>query len=137
MTRVNDEHAWPVKMHSWRDKVRAVFAISTSSRTTAADFPPNSSVHRATRSAQIAPIRRPAVVDPVKVILSTRGSRTSCSETCRSAVRTLRTPGGNPTDSATSASTYASAGASGEDLRMTVQPAINADATLYADQAHR
>ena len=44
-----------------------------SSRITAADFPPSSSVQRAMRSPQSDAIRRPAAVEPVKVILSTPG----------------------------------------------------------------
>ena len=40
---------------------------------TAADFPPSSRVHRAIRSPQIDAMRRPAAVEPVKVILSTPG----------------------------------------------------------------
>jgi hypothetical protein len=75
-------------------------------------------------------MRRPAAVDPVKVILSTRGSRTSSSETSRSAVTTLSTPGGRPAASAASAIRYPSPGASGEDLSTTVQPASRAGATL-------
>ena len=77
--------------------------MSMSSRITAADLPPSSRVQRAIRSPQIEAIRRPAAVDPVKVILSTRGSRTSNSETSRSAVSTLSTPGGSPAASAASA----------------------------------
>ena len=76
-----------------------------SSRMTAADFPPSSRVQRAIRSPHNEAMRRPAAVDPVKVILSTRGSRTSSSETSRSAVTTLSTPGGRPTASAISAMT--------------------------------
>ena len=67
-----------------------------SSRMTAADLPPSSSVQRAMRSPHIDAMRRPATVEPVKVILSTRGSRTSSSDTSRSAVTTLSTPGGRP-----------------------------------------
>ena len=97
---------------------------------TAADLPPSSRVQRAIRSPQMEAIRRPAAVDPVKVILSTRGSRTRSSDTSRSAVTTFRTPGGRPTASATSAITYASPGASGEAFRTTVQPASRAGAIL-------
>ena len=75
-----------------------------SSRMTAADLPPSSRVQRAIRSPQMEAMRRPAAVEPVKVILSTRGSRTSSSETSRSAVTTLSTPAGRPTASAASAS---------------------------------
>ena len=67
----------------------------------------------------------------MKVILSTRGSRTSSSETSRSAVSTFSTPGGRPTDSAISEITYPSAGASGEDFSTTVQPASSAGAILW------
>ncbi len=48
-------------------------ARSMSSRMTAADLPPSSRVQRAIRSPQMAAIFRPAAVEPVKVILSTRG----------------------------------------------------------------
>ena len=83
--------------------VLAAVAMSMSSRITAADLPPSSSVQRAIRSPHSDAIRRPAAVDPVKVILSTRGSRASSSETSRSAVTTFSTPGGSPAASATSA----------------------------------
>ncbi len=87
-------------------------------------------MQRAIRSPQMEAILRPAAVEPVKVILSTRGSRTSSSETSRSAVTTLMTPGGRPMDSAISDSTRPSAGASGEFFRITVQPASRAGASL-------
>ncbi len=89
-------------MHSACASACAVAAMSASSRMTAADLPPSSSVTRAIRSPQIEAIRRPAAVEPVKVILSTRGSRTSSSETSRSAQITLSTPGGRPAASAAS-----------------------------------
>ncbi len=60
---------------------------------------------RPIRSPRIDPIRRPAAVDPVNVILSMRGSRTSSSDTSRSAVTTLSTPGGSPISAAASAVT--------------------------------
>ena len=98
---------------------------------TAADLPPSSRVQRAIRSPQSEAMRRPAAVEPVNAILSTRGSRTSSSETSRSAVTTLSTPGGSPTASATSASRYAAAGRLGRRLqRSTVQPASSAGAIL-------
>ncbi len=135
MMRVSDEQTWPARKHSAPDSVAAAVARSMSSRTTAADFPPSSSVQRAMRSPHSDAIFRPAAVEPVKVILSTRGSRTSSSDTSRSAVRTLRTPGGRPIASATSATTYASPGASGEAFSTTVQPASSAGATLLAMSA--
>src|SRR6266700_4611722 len=99
---------------------------------TAADLPPSSSVHRATRSPQMDAMRRPAAVDPVKVILLTRGSRTSNSEFSRSAVNVFHTPGGRPTSSAISAMTCPAPGASGEDLITTVHPDSSAGAALNA-----
>jgi len=74
---------------------------------------------------------RPAAVEPVKAILSTRWSRTISSDTSRSAVRTLNTPCGRPTSSAISAIRYPAPGASGDTFTITVQPANNAGATLY------
>src|SRR6185437_575407 len=81
-------------------------------------------------SPQSEAIRRPAAVEPVKVILSTRGSTTSDSEAWRSAVIMLSTPGGRPTDSAISLTMYPSAGASGEHFSTTVHPASSAGAIL-------
>src|SRR5258706_12785554 len=97
---------------------------------TAADLPPSSSVHRAMRSAHKEAMRLPAALEPVKLILSTPGCRTSASDACRWAVTTLRTPGGKPTDPAISATMYAAPGASGDALIITVQPVSNAGATL-------
>ena len=101
--RVSEAQTWPDSRHSAWDSACAAPARSASSRITAADLPPSSRVQRAIRSPQIEAIRRPAAVDPVKVILSTRRSRTSSSETSRSAVTTLSTPAGRPTASAASA----------------------------------
>ena len=101
--RVSDEQTWPARKHSDRARVWAAASRSASSRMTAADLPPSSRVQRAMRSPQSEAMRRPVAVDPVKVILSTPGSRTSNSETSRSAVTTLRTPGGRPMASAASA----------------------------------
>ena len=105
MTRVSDEHTWPLRPHSALASVLAAVPRSMSSRTTAADFPPSSSVQRAMRSPHSDAMRRPAAVDPVNVILSTPGLVTSSSETSRSAVTTLSTPGGRPICSAASANT--------------------------------
>ena len=106
--------------------VAAVDAMSASSKTTAALLPPSSRVKRAIRSPHSEAMRRPAAVEPVKEILSTRGSVTSSSDTARSAVTRLSTPGGRPTSRATSARMYASPGASGDAFRMMVQPASSA-----------
>ncbi len=70
---VSDAQTWPDSRHSACASAAAAVSMSASSRMTAADLPPSSSVTRAIRSPQIDAIRRPAAVDPVKVILSTRG----------------------------------------------------------------
>ena len=134
--RVSEEQTWPERMHSAGEGAGGG-PMSTSSRMTAADLPPSSRVQRAIRSPQIEAMRRPAAVEPVKEILSTRGSRTSSSDTSRSAVTTLSTPAGRPTASATSARMYPSPGASGEAFRTTVHPASSAGRGLVADQAQR
>ena len=109
----------------------ATAAMSASSSTTAADFPPSSSVQRAMRSPQSAAILRPAAVEPVNVILSTRGSATSSCDTSRSAVTTLSTPGGRPIAAAASATSRPSPGASGDDFSTTVHPARSAGPILW------
>ena len=76
MILVRDEQTCPERKHSAWDRVRAAVSMSMSSRMTAADLPPSSRVQRAIRSPQMEAMRRPAAVEPVKVILSTRGSRT-------------------------------------------------------------
>jgi hypothetical protein len=63
MIRVNDEHASPDGKHSALTSVCAAVPRSISSRITAADLSPSSSVHRAIRSPQTDAIRRPAAVD--------------------------------------------------------------------------
>ena len=51
--RVSDEHTWPDRKHSAPAMVAAATPRSMSSSTTAADFPPSSSVQRAIRSPQM------------------------------------------------------------------------------------
>src|SRR3954470_23693925 len=131
MTRVSEEHTWPLRPHSALASVLAAVSRSMSSRTTAADFPPSSSVQRAIRSPHNDAMRRPAAVDPVNVILSTSGLVTSNSDTSRSAVTTLNTPAGRPICSAASANTLPAPGASGADLSTTVQPASSAGPILW------
>ena len=84
------------------------------------------------RSPQIEAILRPAAVEPVKVILSTPGWRTSSSDTSRSAVRMLNTPCGQADLLADLGEDVRRAGASGDALTITVQPASSAGAHLYA-----
>jgi len=132
--RVSEAQTCPASRHSAAATVVAAWSRSASSRMTAGDLPPSSRVTRPIRSPISDAIRRPASVDPVKAILSTRGSRTNASEASRSAMTTLSTPGGRPTASAHSARTYVDAGASGAALSTVVHPASNAGASLWLDR---
>ena len=96
----------------------------------AADLPPSSSVQRLSCSPQMAPILRPAAVEPVNETLSMSGWRTRCSPTSRSAGTMLTTPAGRPAASRISASTLASSGVSGAGLSTMVEPDASAGASL-------
>jgi hypothetical protein len=103
---------------------------SASSQMIAADLPPSSSVCRLSRSPQMAPIRRPAAVDPVKVTLSTPGWLTKCCPESGPAATILTTPGGITASWISSANRYASSGVSGAGFHTTVHPATSAGANL-------
>ena len=104
--RVSDEQTCPVSMHSARARVGRGSCQGPRRR-----GPRRPTCHPVRGCTGRSARRRwtrcggPAAVDPVNVILSTRGSRTSSSETARSAVTTFSTPGGSPTASAISART--------------------------------
>ena len=76
MTRLSIAQIWPDIMVIVPVSSAAAVAIGMSSHRIAADLPPNSSVHRAIRPPQTAPIRLPASVEPVKLTLSTPGLQT-------------------------------------------------------------
>jgi hypothetical protein len=79
----------------------------------------------------ISETRRPARVDPVKEIMSTSGWAASISPTTAPVPQTrLKTPGGRPAASTTSASRNALSGATSLGFRTTVHPAARAGATL-------
>ena len=115
-----------------------VASRSASSQMMAADLPPSSRVQRLSCSPQMAPILRPAAVDPVNDTLSMSGWRTRCSPTSRSAATMLTTPAGRPDDSRISASTLASSGVSGAGLSTMVEPEASAGASLqhHDEQRH-
>ena len=110
----------------------ASVAMSASSSTIWADFPPSSSTSRFSVPAAMAAMRRPLAEDPVNVIRSTRGSVVRISPMRLSEdVTTLNTPGGMSVSSATSRpSTVAAHGVSGAGLSTTVQPAASAGESL-------
>ena len=61
----------------------------------------------------MAPMARPAAVEPVKLTLSMPSWRTRCSPTSRPAGRMLTAPSGRPSWSTSSASMNPSSGVSG------------------------
>ncbi len=103
---------------------------SASSRTTAADLPPNSRLTRLSCSPAMDAILRLTRVEPVNATLSTSGCDTRYSLVSRSAGRTLITPSGRPTRSSSSARSPMLSEFSGDTLRTTVFPASSAGMTL-------
>lgn len=101
---------------------------SASSSTTWADLPPSSSRVFLTVGAPAARIARPVAVDPVKVIMSTRGSADSAAPTSfELPTTTLKTPAGMSVSSATMRpSSVPDHGVSCAGLSTTVLPAISA-----------
>ncbi len=103
-----------------------------SSQMMAADLPPSSRVTRLSCSPQMAPILRPAAVDPVKLTLSMSEWRTRCSPTSRSAATMFTTPAGQPASTRISAKTLASRGVSGAGFNTMVEPDAMHGATFRA-----
>src|SRR5262249_52732028 len=104
-------------------------AKSASSRMTLADFPPSSRNTFFSVSAPFAMIRRPVAVEPVKLIMSTRGSVVSTSPTVAGSpdVTTLSTPGGMSVCSVASLPmNVALQGVSGAGFSTMVLPAASA-----------
>ena len=101
---------------------------SASSSTMCADLPPSSSSVFFTVGAPAARIARPVAVDPVKVIMSTRGSADSAAPTSLALeTTTLNTPAGMSVSSATMRPySLPDHGVSCAGLSTTVLPAISA-----------
>src|ERR1700742_1682065 len=99
----------------------------------AADFPPNSSVTDLSSRPHLLATSLPDDVEPVNDTLSTPALVTSARPTSVAPGSTLKTPAGNPALSATSASSSASSGVSGDGLSTTVLPAASAGTYLNAD----
>ena len=82
-------------------------------------------------SAASSMTRRPARVEPVKETMSTLGCAAIASPTTGpTPVTRLKTPGGRPTSSMTSARMKALIGATSLGFSTTVQPAARAGATF-------
>jgi hypothetical protein len=108
-------------------------AKSASSSTTWADLPPSSRKTFFTVSPLRAMMWRPTAVEPVKEIMSTRGSPVRASPTRAASpdVTTLKTPGGmSVCSAATRARKVALQGVSGAGLSTIAFPAARAGPTL-------
>ncbi|OIR00850.1 hypothetical protein GALL_169860 [mine drainage metagenome] len=131
--RVWAVQVWPQLRKQALTVLFTACAKSASSRITAADLPPSSSATRLTPAAASSETRTPAPVEPVNETMSTSGWRTSASPSVGPRpVTRLKTPGGNPAASITSARMKALSGATSEGLSTTVQPAASAGATFAA-----
>ena len=96
-------------------------------------LPPSSSVTRLIGSAHRRMISPPVAVEPVNATFCIPGCATRWLPTVGpSAGRTLTTPGGNPTSTASSASQSAESGVRGSGLSTVVQPAASAGASFHA-----
>ena len=129
--RVHAEQVWPAFKKALETETPTALSKSASSRMTLADLPPSSSATRLIVPAASSATRRPAAVDPVSEIMSTRGWRTRASPNGGPRpVTRLNTPGGSPASCTTSARMNAVSGATSLGLSTTVQPAASAGATL-------
>ncbi len=115
---------WPVLENPRSMFQRAAFSRSPSVSTMFADLPPSS---RQTRLTVWPPPRRPwrpAPVEPVNEIMSTSGWRDRASPTTLPRPMTrLKTPGGVPASSMTSARATPEAGEASDGFSTIVQPA--------------
>ena len=106
--------------------------MSASANTMLGDLPPSSSDRRLSVPAASRMICLPTSVEPVKAILSTRGSRTSAMPTLPPGpVTTLTTPSGIPASAHSSANFRAVSGVCEAGLRTIVLPAARAGASFH------
>ena len=106
--RVQAVQVCPPLMKQFARPTFTALARSASSSTTKALLPPSSSDTFLTVSAATAMTRLPAAVEPVNETMSTSGWAAIASPTTGpSPVTRLKTPGGRPTASKTSASANA------------------------------
>ncbi len=129
--RVSALQVWPELRKHLATPSGTARAKSASSRRTFGDLPPSSIATGLTVAAASSETRRPARVEPVKETKSTPGWPAIASPTTGPIpVTRLKTPGGRPTDSITSARMKAFSGTISLGFSTTVQPAARAGATL-------
>ena len=123
----------PVLFMQWNIPLDTAFAKSTSSKIILADFPPNSCVTLFTVSAEFLATETPALVDPVKDIISIpRCLLILTPNSLPFPLIKLKIPSGSLASSIISAKMIALNGASSLGLSIIVHPAANAGATLQA-----
>ena len=122
---------WPVAANTPATTPPAAASRSASANTMCGDLPPSSKETRARCEAAPAITARPVEVAPVKATLSTPGCATSgAPASSPKPVTTLKTPGGKPASSTSSANSSVEAGACSAGLTTTQQPAASAGATF-------
>ena len=129
--RVGALQDWPELLKTWATPPPTAFCRSASSRMTLGDLPPSSWLTRLTVVAARWATSMPARVEPVKEIMSMPGWPLIAAPTSwpRPLTR-LKTPAGTPASCSTSAKISADEGVNSEGLRIMVQPAASAGATL-------
>ncbi|MCY1542389.1 hypothetical protein D9M68_781350 [compost metagenome] len=100
--RVGNAQPWPLLDRPNAAQYAAVEAMSTSGKTTLADFPPSSNTRGLRVSAAERMIARAPSGPPVKEIFSTPGWHTSAAPAGTPPGSTLMTPGGTPASRASS-----------------------------------
>ena len=131
--RVGALQLWPEFMKTWPAPPLTAFCMSASSRMTLGDLPPSSWLTRLTVGAARWATSMPARVEPVNEIMSMPGCALMAAPTSGpSPFSTLKTPLGTPASCSTSANSSADDGVYSDGLRIIVQPAAIAGATLQA-----
>ena len=119
--------------------MRAAASNGASSKTMFADLPPSSSESPFVFEAAARITARPAVVDPVKAILSTASDAARCWPTkaprSMSEVSTLNAPSGRPASCRNWASRIVGEAQKCDGLITAVQPAASAGATFATTAA--
>ena len=131
--RVGALQDWPVLLKQCAVPPVIAFARSASSRMMLGDLPPSSCVTRFTVGAAFCTTSMPARVEPVNDIMSMPGCVLMAAPTSGPRPLTrLNTPLGTPASCRISAKISAEVGVYSDGLRIMVQPAASAGATLQA-----
>ncbi len=131
--RVGALQDWPELLNTWATPPVTAFCRSASSRMMFGDLPPSSWLTRFTVGAARCATSMPARVEPVNEIMSISGCSLIAAPTSGPRPLTrLNTPLGTPASCKISAKISAEVGVNSDGLRIMVQPAASAGATLQA-----